>query len=115
MEIYDSIHLPELESSKTKIIMECLAHSRLLVKIRGSFGWLEIVLKTEWSGHGAPSIWEDEAEEWQSGLYRETCFKRNKKTEWLVSDFRYRVEILVSWVTRVLLKGPWSSGISLSS
>lgn len=65
MEIYDSIHLPELESSKTKIIRECLAHSRLLVKIRGSFGWLEIVLKTEWSGHGAPSIWEDEAEEWQ--------------------------------------------------
>lgn len=43
------------------------------------------------------------------------CFKRNKKTEWLVSDFRYRVEILVSWVTRVLLKGPWSSVISLSS
>ena len=38
--IYDSIHLPELESNKTKIIMECLAHSRLLVKICGPLdGW----------------------------------------------------------------------------
>lgn len=81
--------------------MGCLAHSRLLVKIRGSFGWLEIGLKTEWKGHVAPSIWEDEAEEWQGretslGYTVRPCFKRNKKTEWLVSDFRYRAEILVS-------------------
>lgn len=93
--------------------MGCLAHSRLLVKIRGSFGWLEIGLKTEWNGHVAPSIWEDEAEEWQGcetslGYTERPCLKRNKKTEWLVSDFRYRAEILVSWATRVLLKGPWS-------
>lgn len=59
----------------------------------------------------------------KSGKGRETslgytvrpCVKRNKKTEWLVSDFRYMAEILISWVTRVLLKEPWSSVISLSS
>lgn len=87
----------------------------LLVKIRASFGWDGWKLASRLSGmdgHVAPSIWEDEAEEWQGretsrGYTVRPCFKRNKKTEWLVSDFRYRAEILVSWLTRVLLKGPW--------
>lgn len=63
-----------------------------------------------------PSIWEAEAEERQGqdqyGLYYETLFQ---KTEWLVSDFRHRVEISISWFSRTLLSGPWSSALSLSS
>lgn len=29
----------------------------------------------------------------------------SRNTEWLVSDFRHRVEVSVSWVSRVLLRG----------